>query len=418
MEKKGKVAFVVLRYGLDITGGAEYHCRMLAERLVADYEVDVLTTCATDYRQGGNTRPPGEETVHGVRVLYFPVRPVDNLPLRPFVRKSKAVHRFRRLLHRVGCLCYLSGWLSLWSRLARNDVELVKRSPFYSEAMNDYIRNHKGDYRVFIAFTVDFAPFYFTGLLAGEKAIAVPTLHDFSVSYRAMHALSFTRYAYVGFNTRAEQRLGEELFGKHMSPHGILSTGIETSTPAPWEATRAKYHLPDCYLLYMGRIDRSKLGRVLPYFEAYKAKHPDSPLTLVLMGGGGILPEQERRSDIVCTGFVTDEEKAAILQHAAVLVNPSNHESLSLIVLEALAAGKPVLVNGHCRVLKDHCAASGYAADYYLNSRQFSKKLHRFLVSPESERNRKAESGRKYVAENYNWNLIMSRLKGLIERIG
>ena len=39
---KDKIAFVVVRYGADINGGAEYHCRMLAERLVDDYDVEVL----------------------------------------------------------------------------------------------------------------------------------------------------------------------------------------------------------------------------------------------------------------------------------------------------------------------------------------------------------------------------------------
>ena len=36
--KKEKVAFVVVRYGKNINGGAEYHCQMLAERLVSDYD--------------------------------------------------------------------------------------------------------------------------------------------------------------------------------------------------------------------------------------------------------------------------------------------------------------------------------------------------------------------------------------------
>lgn len=42
---KENIAFVVVRYGLNINGGAEYHCRMLAERLTNDYNVEVLTTC-------------------------------------------------------------------------------------------------------------------------------------------------------------------------------------------------------------------------------------------------------------------------------------------------------------------------------------------------------------------------------------
>lgn len=49
---KENIAFVVVRYGLNINGGAEYHCRMLAERLTNDYNVEVLTTCVDNYRTG------------------------------------------------------------------------------------------------------------------------------------------------------------------------------------------------------------------------------------------------------------------------------------------------------------------------------------------------------------------------------
>lgn len=66
---KEKIAFIVVRYGKDINGGAEYHCRMLAERLVNDYDVEVLTTCVKNYVTGDNEYPEGEEILNGVLVL-------------------------------------------------------------------------------------------------------------------------------------------------------------------------------------------------------------------------------------------------------------------------------------------------------------------------------------------------------------
>src|SRR5207248_1576929 len=49
-ERAVKLAIVVQRYGEGVAGGAERHCRLLAERFIANHDVTVLTTCAIDYR--------------------------------------------------------------------------------------------------------------------------------------------------------------------------------------------------------------------------------------------------------------------------------------------------------------------------------------------------------------------------------
>ena len=83
------VAFVVQRYGLDINGGAELHCRWVAEHMSRHLAVEVLTSCAHDYITWRNHYPEGEETIHGVPVRRFPVS------------KTRNPERFGRLQNRI-----------------------------------------------------------------------------------------------------------------------------------------------------------------------------------------------------------------------------------------------------------------------------------------------------------------------------
>ncbi len=69
-----KIAFVVGRYGKEINGGAELHCRMLAQRAAERYDIEILTTCIKDMVSKENSYPEGEETVDGILVRRFPVR--------------------------------------------------------------------------------------------------------------------------------------------------------------------------------------------------------------------------------------------------------------------------------------------------------------------------------------------------------
>ena len=93
MTARPEIAFVVQRYGPEITGGSESLTRAVAERLAASYRITVYTTCARDYVTWRNDLPAGESEVAGVRVRRFAVeeerdldafnRHSDELPIAP-----------------------------------------------------------------------------------------------------------------------------------------------------------------------------------------------------------------------------------------------------------------------------------------------------------------------------------------------
>ena len=410
-----KIAFVVVRYGKEINGGAEFHCKMLAERMVNRYQVEVLTTCVKNYVTGDNEFPEGEEIINGVTVRRFKADPIDKEKIYSHMRGAKRARKLRKFLYQTHLLSAVSTLCPVWTLKRRYEIKALNSNVFYSSDMFNFIKEHKQEYRAIIPITIDYPQVYYTALHAPERTLVIPTMHYHSISFRSILTEVFTKVAYIGFNTRAEERLGKRIFGPRMSKHGIISVGIDVAPAADWATTAAKYHIPDEYLLYVGRIDKNKLHHFFDYFVTYKNQYPNSKLKLVMVGG--LFTEPFEHPDVLFTGFVEEGEKTALIQHAKIIINPSKFESLSLILLEAMSMKKAVLVNGLCNVLKEHCKKSKKAALPYFSKKDFIKKLHR-IDSSEQLRTDMGEKGAKYVQENYNWDLILQRLTNCIEFIG
>ena len=73
-----RLAFVIQRYGLEVNGGAELHCRWLAERLAGRHQVEVFATRALDYLEWRNHYPEGTELVNGIPVHRYTVKRTRN----------------------------------------------------------------------------------------------------------------------------------------------------------------------------------------------------------------------------------------------------------------------------------------------------------------------------------------------------
>ena len=152
-----RIAFVCQRYGLEVNGGSELHCRQLAERMAGFYEVTVYTTCALQYTTWKNEYPEGEEEINGVRVKRFSVR------------KERDQESFDRISAKV----FSSGCHSDF-----DEREWVAGQGPYCPVLLEALEREHAEYRA-----VFFMTYLYYLSAAGlplkfSNAMLIPTLHD------------------------------------------------------------------------------------------------------------------------------------------------------------------------------------------------------------------------------------------------
>ena len=141
--------------------------------------------------------------------------------------------------------------------------------------------------------------------------------------------------------------------------------------PTPGSATQT-VHVPRTphsatakpYFLFLGTDEpRKNLRRVI---EAYQTGHfPHHDLLVVGATGNAAACQHTADERITFLGRVPDQELATILQGATALVYPSLYEGFGLPVIEAMAAGVPVItsstsslpeISGEAALLVDPCS--------------------------------------------------------------
>jgi len=214
------------------------------------------------------------------------------------------------------------------------------------------------------------------------------------------------------FNTEEERKLIHSKYHNENIPSDLGGVGIELPDEIKPERFKGKYGI-DNFIVYVGRIDQAKgCGKLFKYFTEYKKRDPGD-LKLVLMGKPAMdIPDNP---DIVSLGFVSDEDKFDGIAAAKILVLPSQFESLSIVVLEAMAVKTNVMVNAQCPVLKGHCIKSN-GAFYYNNFFEFEAMINYLFTHPEEAQAMK-ENAWKYVQDNYQWPIIMNKLCNLIDTV-
>jgi glycosyltransferase involved in cell wall biosynthesis len=387
-----KMAFVVQRYGTDVSGGAEKLCRLLAEYLVRHWQIEIITTCAKDYITWKNFYQPGKCEINGITVWRFPV---DHPRRIKWFNLSS-----RKILNGQGTI--------------KEEIEWMKRQGPFSSPLFEFIETNRNCYHFFIFFTYLYCTTYFGLPLVPEKAVLIPTAHDEPPIYLKIFRSLFHLPRAIIYNSPEEQEFVQSCFKNDYIPYEVGGVGVDIHPEDNLhDCSPPSVPQHDGYIMYIGRVDDKKgCSDLVNYFLRYK-KEKGTELKLVLVGQKVLnLPSNP---GLLAPGYLPEREKDIWLHRASLVIIPSPYESLSLSLLEAWAQGIPVLVNGASEVLKGHCLRSG-AGVWYENYEEFSNQLSRLLWD-HNLRKHMGNLGKQYIKENYSWNIIEKKYLGLFERL-
>jgi glycosyltransferase involved in cell wall biosynthesis len=431
-----RIGFVVQRYGAEILGGSEYHCRLIAERLAARYDVEVLTTCARDYITWRNEYPEGNDRIKGVTVRRFSVT------------ATRDINAFNQY----------SDWIFNHPHSRDDELKWLEMQGPWSPALKDYLTKHHRSYDALIFFTYLYAPTVLGLRVDPGRSILVPTAHDEPAIHLGIYKEMFRTPAAMAYNTEVERQFLKTRFDITAAAEEVVGCGVDllpgadAGVPAgrddrladrgrvspiasalsldePQAAAdddealpthlvhrgarfQRRHRLHGQFLLYGGRIDPGKgCEELLEYFTSYKEQSGDADLVLM----GVKLMQLPEVPWVRFAGLLSERERLEALEAATIVVVPSPFESLSLLALEAMAVGTPVLVNGHSDVLVEHCRRS--QAGLWYSDRDEFVDAAKLLLADDRLRRSLGRNGKEYIKREYRWDVILSKYDRLISAV-
>ncbi len=388
-----RVAVVVQRCHESVVGGSEALAWQYAQLLAGRFEVEILTSTATDYLHWANALPAGARLRDGLAVRHFPVE----------IGRTENWHALNRLMARdaPGRASGHAG--ALW-REALQDEYIRFQGP-WCPGLHAWLRTHAPDMAAVLFCTYLYPTTYFgIAEVPPEKAILVPTLHDEPPAYLPVFAQRYASRRNRIWLTAAEQRVAARVWG--FDGGCVLGMAVGHTTPASPERRERPY------LLYCGRIDPGKgCDELLRAFARLRTRRD---VTLVLTGidAMGLPPSP----DVEFLGFVDEAHKLSLMAGACGFVLPSPHESFSIVTLEAMAQRTPVVVNARCEVLHDHIARSG-GGFAYSGEDDLVEAMDRVCTLPDEQRVRMGDAGRDYVLAHYREEAVRKRLVEYVEGV-
>ena len=375
-----------------MVGGAELVLREVAHGLTArGWTVDVLTTCARDHHTWANHYPAATTNDAGVSVTRFKV--VDD------TSGAQRADLVRTLsLGDTPTLAQQEAWM--------NDG---LRVPDLFHALLDTAEQ----YRAIVVSPYLFWTSFAGGLVAPERTIVRPCLHDEPEARFELFEPLFTGVAKLWLNTDPEADLLDEIWPTH-APADVIGEGIPVPDAYDPAGFRTRHGLGDRrFVLYGGRREGAKNWDALLDGFVGAVRKEDLDLSLVTFGVGDVHIPPDVADRIVDLGQISDRDRDDAFAATSAYLQPSAMESFSRTVMEAWLAGTPVIANAASAVVSWHCDRSG-AGLTYDDDTELEQCL-RFIAEAPDAAAALAAPGRQYVLDHYTWPAILDRMEASLE---
>lgn len=203
-----------------------------------------------------------------------------------------------------------------------------------------------------------------------EKTRVITTIHDVSWKFVPEYIRWSDKLALnllIPLSIRASDHvLTVSKHAKHSIQHifgvapekvtAIYNGGFVASMPSVVKLGKeVKEILDHDYVVYLGSLQpRKNIPTLIEAFYRYKQTHTNSSLKLVIAGGKGhnydtrideLIQEYQLQDEVYMPGFVSEEEKFALMRSAQAFLFVSLYEGFGIPPIEAMSFGTPCIVS-------------------------------------------------------------------------
>lgn len=256
-------------------------------------------------------------------------------------------------------------------------------------------------------------------------------LSEWSFSHRSLMKSLFWRFGEreclvhaTGFHATSEQEAEEIrrlIPGSHVSviQNGVSEDAWQSETDI--KQVRSQLGIPDDgapVILFLSRLHPKKgvIDLLLPAFASLSV-----PARLVIAGGADEhAPEYAQevnrsierlnlKDRVIVTGAIPPDRRWSLLDAADVFILPSHSENFGIVVAEAMARGRAVIVTDAVQSFV-HVQASQGGIVVPVTVEAVRDALERILRDPQ-QRQTMGDAGRKYAKSHFRWDSIGQRVQ-------